>query len=158
MPEMGMTKIELKLIFDNFDSSNCCKKCRRSFTSYPNPLKQSPKPGDLLPRRRPGGLECSPCVYMMQGSGECEVKNMNGAQAVEKLSNIESFYTYHGQLYAYEDSYRNGANRSNGQKRRALTTTTPYSTTSLLKKSDFPIKNVFFLWENNTFLLDSLIF
>jgi hypothetical protein len=41
--------------------TDACKFCKREFWSTPNPLIKDPGPGDLLPRRRPRGLECSVC-------------------------------------------------------------------------------------------------
>lgn len=49
------------LLWDDFDRATCCKMCRRSFESTPNVMKKDPEAGDMLKRRRPGGLDCSAC-------------------------------------------------------------------------------------------------
>ena len=105
-------EIVLLTIFEKYDSTTCCKRCRRNFDDTPNPYKTICDDGDCLPRRRPGGQECSPCVNF-SGQDASPLKDCGAKEAVEKLQDKGVYNNYMVGLLNYERSrHKNNGKQS----------------------------------------------
>jgi hypothetical protein len=87
--------------------SDCCKLCKREFWNTPNPFSKDPGPGDLLQRRRPRGLECSPCdAFVPTHDKYSKMQKANVKKLLESDDGEQRQYNL--ELEKFEEVRRNG--------------------------------------------------
>ena len=111
-------------------NGDCCKWCKRDFGTTLNPLLPDAGPGDLLPRRRPRGLECSPCDNFIDVDPEL-AKLGRKALAIQLESQVAQ-RKFNNDLAVFEDHKRKG--HKFGRARRSDTSIKAYASSELETK------------------------
>eukprot|EP00435_Cladocopium_sp_Y103_P038361 s1162_g10.t1 len=70
----------------------CCKWCKKSLVSTPNPLVSNPGPKDFIKRRTPSSNECRPCFGFQQRSpGYSEMTRASLSDHLKDPKNFEKY-------------------------------------------------------------------